>query len=106
MKSYKEYRRDYIGGTDIAAFILVGCRDNEENGLAAQILRFGGDGAFSAYVVDENAEIGDHYTKVCEFNHWMKVYDDQTMTAFYDADKIVVYRAGCQGCIFQLIGAY
>ena len=100
MKSYKEYDREFIGDSDIAALIFV----------KANILDFGCDGRYNAYVVDENAKIGDHYTLEMEFETssgfkaWLKVYDDEGLTADYSADKIRVYRAGDFGCIIQLIG--
>ena len=107
MKSYKEYDREFIGDSDIAALIFVG---TTKNGLEAKILDFGCDGRYNAYIVDENAKIGDHYSLEMEyetssgFKAWLKVYDDEGLTADYTADKIKVYRAGDFGCIIQLIG--
>lgn len=101
MKSYKEYERQFIGDSDIAALIFVG---TTKDGLKANILNFGSDGRYNAYVVDENAKIGDHYTLEMEFETWLKIYDDEGLTEDYSADKIRVYRAGDFGCIIQLIG--
>ena len=107
MKSYKEYDREFIGDSDIAALTFVG---TTKNGLKANILDFGSDGRYNAYIVDENAKIGDHYTLELEFETssgfkaWLKIYDDEGLTADYSADKIKVYRAGDFGCIIQLIG--
>ena len=81
MKSYKEYDREFIGDSDIAALTFVGTTKN-----------------------------GDHYTLEMEFETssgfkaWLKIYDDEGLTADYSADKIKVYRAGDFGCIIQLIG--
>lgn len=61
MKNYKEYEKRFIGSSDIAALILVGC---DENGLKTSTLDFGEDGSYMAYVVDEDAEIGAHYKKL------------------------------------------
>ena len=83
MRSYKEYEKKYIGMSDIANLILAGSSDN---GLRLTALHFGMDNDYYAYIVDSDAEIGEHYTKVAEFN----------------ADKISIYRAGEMGCIIQL----
>lgn len=107
MKSYKEYEKVFIGDSDIAALTFVGIT---KDGLKANILNFGSDGRYNAYVVDENAKIGDHYTLEMEFETssgfkaWVKIYDDEELTKDYSADKIRVYRAGDFGCIIQLIG--
>ena len=103
MKSYKEYEEKLIGGSDIAALILVGC---DENGLKTSHLDFGEDGSYRAYVVDENAEIGAHYKKVANFECWLKIYDDDGLTYRVNAREINIYRAGGFGCIIQTIGKY
>lgn len=43
MKSYKEYDREFIGDSDIAALIFVG---TTKDGLKANILNFGSDGRY------------------------------------------------------------
>ena len=48
MKSYKEYDREFIGDSDIAALTFVG---TTKNGLKANILDFGSDGRYNAYIV-------------------------------------------------------
>ena len=48
MKSYKEYERQFIGDSDIAALIFVG---TTKDGLKANILNFGCDGRYNAYIV-------------------------------------------------------
>ena len=91
MKNYKEYEKRFIGASDIAALILVGC---DENGLKTSTLDFGEDGSYMAYVVDEDAEIGAHYKKVADFKHWLKIYDDDELTYRVNAQEINIYRAG------------
>ena len=59
MKSYKEYEKKYIGMSDIANLILAGSSDN---GLKLAVLHFGMDNDYYAYIVDADAEIGEHYT--------------------------------------------
>lgn len=103
MKNYKEYEKRFIGSSDIAALILVGC---DENGLKTSTLDFGEDGSYMAYVVDEDAEIGAHYKKVADFKHWLKIYDDDELTYQVNAQEINIYRAGDFGCIIQTIGKH
>lgn len=101
MKNYKEYEKQLIGGSDVAALILVGCGDN---GLKTEILDFGEDGVYFAYIVEGNdVEIGDHYKKVATFNHWLKIYDDQGRTFYEYGREFNIYRAGDFGCIIQVI---
>ena len=89
MKNYKEYEKRFIGASDIAALILVGC---DENGLKTSTLDFGEDGSYMAYVVDEDAEIGAHYKKVADFKHWLKIYDDDELTYRINAQEINISR--------------
>lgn len=103
MKNYKEYEKRFIGASDIAALILVGC---DENGLKTSTLDFGEDGSYMAYVVDEDAELGAHYKKVADFKHWLKIYDDDELTYRVNAQEINIYRAGDFGCIIQTISKH
>lgn len=100
MKNYKDYEKKYIGSSDMARLLLRPC-----SGDPAE-LKFIFDGAYMAYVVDENAEIGGHYTVTHEFNgcHWLSVYDDTEKVITFHADSIRVYRSGDFGCIIQLFG--
>ena len=100
MKMYKNYETKFIGESDIAALILVGMG---KQGVCSIPLPFGEDGSYRAYITDENAEIGSHYRKVAEFSSWLKIYDDDGLSARYDADQITVYRAGLKGYIIQLV---
>ena len=100
MKSYKQFEKTYIGDSDIAALVLVGC---DKTDVVARMLNFGEDGTYKAYVDDSDTEIGNHYNKICSFNHWLKIYDDDGCTAEFKADLIIVYRAGEMGCIIQLV---
>lgn len=101
MKTYKEFEKQYIGDSDIACLILVGCG---ENGIKLRELHFGEDNSYLAYIVGENeVEIGTHYQKVAEFFDWLKIYDDEEMVRKFEAKKIIVYRAAEMGCIIHLI---
>ena len=101
MKSYKDFEKMYIGESDIACLTMVGFAP--EQGLTAQLLHFGGDNAYSAYIVDEpDVEIGAHYSLVGRFDSWLKIYDDRELVFERCSDKIEVYRAGEYGCIIHL----
>ena len=102
MKTYKEFVKQYIGSSDIASLILAGYV--KEKGLDLKELHFGQDDSYSAYIVEgDDVEIGSHYSKVAEFNTWLKIYDDNELTKSFYADRIVVYRAAEMGCVIQLI---
>lgn len=102
-KSYKDFEKQFIGASDIAALVLVGYRAGE--GAFPQMLNFGKDGAYSAYVVPSEAEIGGHYREVARFSHWMAIYDDDSFVKKFRANEIRVFRAGEMGCIIQLCGS-
>lgn len=40
---------------------------------------------------------------ICEFNTWMRIYDDDHFVRKFSADAIRVYRSGDRGCIIQWI---
>lgn len=98
MKSYKEFEKICIGDSDIASLILAGC---DENGLKVEILHFGGDGNYSAYMVEGEALIGSHYEKVATFSHWLKIYDDGGLALSLYGKEFTIYKAGEYGCIIQ-----
>lgn len=100
MKTYKDFEKQYIGSSDIASLILVGC---DKNGLSLKELHFGQDASYQAYIVEGEAEIGSHYHKVAEFESWLKVYDDEELVESFGGKKIIVYRAAEMGCIIQIL---
>lgn len=103
MKNYKDFEKTFIGGSDIATLIMVGCRD-DGGGLVTEPLRFGGDGSYYAYIVEgEDVQIGSHYRLVATFNHWLKIYDDDERVYSDDAKEFRIYRAGDYGVILQVI---
>ena len=105
MKTYKDFEKRHVGGSDIASLILVGCVASE--GLKTEPLKFGEDGSYSAYIINqsngEQVDIGSHYRKVSTFNHWLKIYDDEGKTFSCDGKEINIYRSGEFGCIIQII---
>lgn len=52
-KHPKDFEQRYIGGSDIATLILVGCRGEE--GLKTEQLHFGGMEVIKAYIVTETS---------------------------------------------------
>ena len=104
---YKDYRKIYIGDSDIAALTMVGCRNGA--GLVPEMLYFGGDNSYHAYLIEHTAsevvEIGAHYKLVATYNHWLSIFDDSGRTYHSEnkADCINVYRAGEYGCIIEVI---
>lgn len=105
MKSYKEFKQEFIGDSDIATLIMVGptVSENTNKYLTTEPLPFGEDASYKAYMVEGKAEIGSHYHLVAEFKHWLKIYDDEELTLNIRADHIKVYRAGEMGCIIQTL---
>ena len=101
MKSYKEYERVYIGSSDIASLTVVGPRNQGVS--LAKSLDFNIDSNYFAYLVDGEANIGDHYKLVQCCKYWMNVFDDQELTLKLSAPTIKVYRAGDCGCIIQCL---
>lgn len=106
-RHYKDYQIIYIGDSDIAALTMVGCRDGA--GLVPEMLYFGGDNSYHAYLIErtasETVEIGAHYKLVATYNHWLSIFDDfgRTYHSEKKVDRINVYRAGQYGCIIELI---
>ncbi len=100
-KNYKDCKKIPMGYSDIAALVLVGCR--EDKGAMTELLNFGSDGNYSAYIALEDTEIPEHYRHIASFNHWLKIYDDSERIISLSAQTIKVYRAGDFGMILQLI---
>lgn len=96
MKVYKNYEKRFIGSSDIGSLVY---RSWNSVGL----IEFGGDGEYFAYIVDEDAEIGEHYQKVVSATHWLDLYDDTSRTMRFSGAKINIYRAGGFGIIIQVI---
>ena len=114
----EEYKKHvlHLGSSDIAQLTMLGCKTN--GGAVPVPLKFGGDGAYQAWLVDDPALIPSHYELVdtfefeCEFfkmdgssngkailNTWLKVYDDSGLSCEVVGKRISVYRAGDYGCL-------
>ena len=108
MKNYHEYEKISLGYSDIAALTVVGLNEeksrSEYAAIAPECLSFREDGNYEAYLVDEDAEIGEHYTLVLTFTNWIKIYDDAGLVYKSEHCKeIKIYRSGSFGCIIQCI---
>lgn len=103
MKNYKEFERIYIGDSDVSALTCTFI--DEEVGLTAQILKFGGDSSYHAYLcIGDDVEIGEHYHKVISGSHWLKIFDDREMTYTNPSREYKlfdIYRSGDYGTIIH-----
>lgn len=100
--SYKDFYKIYLGESDIASIVLVGCQP--QGGAKADLLYFGQDGFYKAYFVTEDIPIPEHYEKAFEFRSWLAIYDDNNYSGCVKADKIEVYRTGEFGCVIKAVG--
>lgn len=101
-KKYKE-ETTALGASEIAALALVGMKDGK---LCAEILNFGTDGCYNAYVVkDKDISTPPHYDLICTWDTWLKIYDDEQLVFYHHKykSKIEVYRAGDFGSIIRIL---
>lgn len=100
MKSYKNYYKTCIGGSDVAHLTLKTSNGTTES------LYFGGDGNYSTYIVNEYTPVPKHYHKEFECNDSLEIYNDfGELEWSAKAKNISVYRAGEYGCLIKLEGA-
>lgn len=97
MKDHHEYKKIPLGESDVASLTLRG-------GMGSHVLDFGEDGGYSAYLVDEECEIPDHYDRIWSCSAWLWIYDDTRRTVRIDAYEIRIFRCGMKGCIIQTFG--
>lgn len=102
-KTYKDYKKIYIGESDRAELTLR-FFNFEKKAIDHQGLHFGGDNAYSAYlIIDENVEIPKHYNLVFENKTpWLDIIDDTSVITFNNIENLKIYRAGDYGCIIYL----
>lgn len=98
MKTYKDFKKQYIGSSDIAGLIFrAPCNVTQ--------IYFGEDGLYDAYECFGECEIGEHYEKVFSGSTWLKIYDDSELTySKYRPNGYQlfdVYRAGSFGCVIH-----
>ena len=108
VKNYKDTIIS-LGGSDVACLICRGFlknSDNSEYEYKAELLNFGEDGEYDAYLVtDPEVEIPSYYTKRLQFQHGIDIFDDfQKVADLGDLNTIGnIYRAGDFGCIIQIL---
>lgn len=100
MKHYKD-NINYIGFSDYGSLILAGHVNTQ--GFTIRELKFGCDGEFWGYEIDQTYDVSDQYDLVAEFNDWMKIYDDSKLVKHYKGRKIKVYRTGDFGALIQIL---
>lgn len=107
-KFYKDYDAIYLGYSDIANITIRYCIDEEDyKGIQYKNIKFGEDGDYDAYLVDENAVIGEHYIEVENVAGcgWLQIIDDAKKRFDCRFKKgFKVFRAGNFGCILQILG--
>ena len=107
-KEHDLCERVYMGWSDIATLIAVGCGDQ---GIKAEPILFGEDSDYGAYLSGKETEIPDYYHKVFECDYWLRIYDD--IECEFDTDRyngegerdyqhFTIYRAGSVGMIIQV----
>lgn len=100
-KHYKEYDKIFIAETDIATIkILTSYRYDE--------IPTGIDGFFGAYLVDNQAIIGEHYKNILTIDetYFLIIADEYSMNQKFEFDNkktIKIYNAGNFGYIIQII---
>ena len=106
MKTYKDFEKIHIGGSDIASLLFAGPSTDPgstEWGMLAKFIPFGQDGEYHAYIVKGEAEIRAHYHLEATFQKWMRIYEDDGKSGEFKGDEIRVYRAKEMGCIIQIL---
>ena len=97
MAHYKDFKKVYLGYSDIASLVV-------RDAVGVAEIKFGADGAYEAYECFGEVEIGEHYKLVYQAKGWLKIYDDEecNYTRHYiscrDCD---IYRAGDFGIILH-----
>ena len=90
-----DYKKNIIqlGFSDIATLLLRSCDAQPME------IKFGGDGSYKAYVVNDKSLVPEFYHKEYECSKWLWVYDDNRKVAELTGEKISVYRAGDFGLL-------
>lgn len=99
--NWEKYKKHKIllGESDVACLTMTGMK---YDGVSASVLKFGADGEYTAWVVDDLAVIPERYKLVDVYSHWLKIYDDTELVAEIVAKGIRVYRAGATGCLIYV----
>lgn len=104
---YKDYGKKYLGSSDIAQ-LTIRYFSKDSMKVCYDSIKLGGDGGYHAYIVDENAEIAEHYVETLSLKNiaWLDIIDDESVTFKLrkDCGEIKVYQAGGFGIIIQKLG--
>ena len=99
-----------LGGSDIATLIMVGMTTEDRPATTSHLdmkeLNFGEDGEYSAWLIDGDTDVPEHYTLTAEFKNWLKIYDDEGYCTYFRSPFIRVYQSGQFGCLIQLSQEY
>lgn len=95
-KDHHDYPKANLGASDIACLIAMAPGGPIE-------IKYGGDGSYSAYVVDAECAIPEHYKLVVDAVAWLKIYDDDGLVFRVYGDTIKVFQSGGYGTIIQVI---
>lgn len=90
-KNYKECEQIHLGITDIGSILFRPCAGTPVDEPC------GYDGSHKAYLMpwDEVAiPLPEYYEEVLHCENWLKIYDDNALTAEIFGNMITVYRAG------------
>lgn len=110
MKNYKENRK-YIGNSDIASLRLL--MFTEDGDFIDDVLNFGEDGVYHAYIIGEDVEVPSHYhlekTSYGSITFFSSDDEIVVLTNFGEIDyskrgKMEIYTAGNFGVIVKLYG--
>lgn len=106
MRNHHTYDSKYIGSSDIAHIIACGMNPEEHTctPVKAVPISFGSGGSYSAYIVDGECAIPDHYAPVACFANWLTIYDDDGIAYQCRGRLITIYRAAMRGCIIRIDG--
>lgn len=102
VKAYKRIML-HLGTSDTATLTLRGYRPQQ--GVTLDLLTFGGDASYSAWLVFDRALVPAHYTEVASFERWVDVIDDTEVTIkIRGVSRIGVFRAGEMGVLICIDG--
>jgi len=106
MKNYKDFEKRLLGSTDIATLKVITNSENYE-------LATGMDSSFSAYWIEGDAEIGEHYNLLKKFENvtWLVIGDEINLNivetysdgAIFTPKEVRIYNSGYHGYIIQVL---
>lgn len=101
MKNYKNYTKEIIAMSDVAQFTVTASPKSLFAETKKMVINTGRDGVYRAYIVDGDAEIGNHYKLVLESNNEL-IFESEERIVF-KGNNVRFYRAGNEGFIVQVL---